>query len=97
MEPIKTILTEPLKNPRVVNPRELKPQEKRIPCSSLIFQEIFRSSERSLKILLSSQRFLMILKKILGDLGDFLRWRFLKILGDLGEFGRSLDILKNPG
>ena len=31
-EPIKTTLTRPLKNPRVANPRELKPWEKRIPC-----------------------------------------------------------------
>ena len=32
MEPIETILTEPLKNPRVANPRELNPQQERIPC-----------------------------------------------------------------
>ena len=36
-EPIETTLTRPLKNPRVVNPRELKPREKRIPCNRTKF------------------------------------------------------------
>ena len=32
-EPNESTLTEPLKNPRVANPRELKPREERIPCN----------------------------------------------------------------
>ena len=35
MEPIEATLTRPLKNPRVANPRELKPWEKRIPCITI--------------------------------------------------------------
>ena len=34
MEPIDSIPTEPVKNPRVANPRELKPLEERNPFST---------------------------------------------------------------